>query len=565
MPSRIEDYALIGDCLSCALVGRDGSIDWLCWPRFDSGACFAALLGKPEHGRWQIAPAGEVRSARRRYRGDTLILETDFEVDDGAVTVIDFMPPRGEAPDIVRIVEGRRGTVPMRLELIIRFDYGSIVPWVRRIEHGISAIAGPDMLRPITPVELRGKDLTTVAEFTVAEGERIPFVLTWYPSHHSEPAYVEAELALEDTESWWREWSARCTYRGPWREAVLRSLITLKAMTYAPTGGIVAGPTTSLPEQLGGVRNWDYRYCWLRDANFTLFALLLTGYTEEARAWREWLLRAVAGSPAELQIMYGIAGERRLTEMELSWLPGYEESRPVRIGNAASRQFQLDVLGEVLAAFYHGRRMGLEVSDADGQLGRSLLKFLEENWERPDEGIWEVRGPRRHFTHSKVMAWVAFDRAVKAVEHFGVRGPVERWRDIRDAIHEQVCREGFDAGLGAFVQSYGSKALDASLLMISPVGFLPATDPRVRGTVEAIERDLMVDGFVARYATEEGVDGLPSGEGMFLACSFWLADNLYLMGREDDARQLFERLLALRNDVGLLSEEYDPRVGRAGW
>jgi len=562
MPSRIEDYALIGDCLSCALVGRDGSIDWLCWPRFDSGACFAAVLGEPKHGRWQIAPASEVRSARRRYRGDTLILETDFELVDGAVTIIDFMPPRGEAPDVVRIVEGRRGTVFMRVELIIRFDYGSIVPWVQRTEHGISAIAGPDMLRLVTPVELRGKDLTTVAEFTVAEGERIPFVLTWYPSHHSEPEDVQAELALEDTESWWCEWSARCTYKGPWREAVLRSLITLKAMTYAPTGGIVAAPTTSLPEQLGGVRNWDYRYCWLRDATFTLFALLLTGYTEEARAWREWLLRAVAGSPAELQIMYGIAGERRLTEMELSWLPGYEGSRPVRIGNAASQQFQLDVFGEVLAAFYYGRRMGLEVSDEIGALGRTLLTFLEENWERPDEGIWEVRGPRRHFTHSKVMAWVAFDRAVKAVEHFGVRGPVERWRDIRDAIHEQVCREGFDAGLGAFVQSYGSKALDASLLMICPVGFLPATDPRVRGTVEAIERDLMVDGLVARYATEEGVDGLPAGEGMFLACSFWLVDNLYLMGREDDARQLFERLLALRNDVGLLSEEYDPRVGR---
>jgi GH15 family glucan-1,4-alpha-glucosidase len=562
MASRIEDYALIGDCLSCALVGRDGSIDWLCWPRFDSGACFAALLGDPQHGRWQIAPAGEARPGRRRYRDDTLILETDFEVDNGAVTVIDFMPPRGEAPDAVRIVEGRRGTVAMRMELIIRFDYGSILPWVRHIEHGISATAGPDMLRLVTPVELRGEDLTTVAEFTVAEGQRIPFILTWYPSHHREPQYVEAERALEDTESWWREWSARSTYQGPWREAVVRSLITLKAMTYAPTGGIVAAPTTSLPEQLGGERNWDYRYCWLRDATFTLYALALTGYSDEAYAWREWLLRAVAGSPAELQIMYGIAGERRLTEMEIPWLPGYERSRPVRIGNAASNQFQLDVFGEVIGAFYHGRSMGLDVSGADLELGRSLLRFLEVNWDRPDEGIWEVRGGRRHFTHSKVMSWVAFDRAVKAVEHFGLQGPVERWRDIRDAIHEQVCREGFDAGVGAFVQSYGSKALDASLLMIPLVGFLPATDPRMRGTVAAIERDLLVDGIVARYTTENGVDGLPPGEGMFLACSFWLVDNYYLMGRESDARKLFERLLALRNDVGLLSEEYDPRVGR---
>ena len=562
MPSRIEDYALIGDCLSSALVGRDGSIDWLCLPRFDSAACFAALLGEPSHGRWQIAPAGEIRSGRRRYRDDTLILETDFEVDDGAVTVIDFMPPRGEAPDVVRIVEGRRGTVRMRLELIIRFDYGSIVPWVRHIEHGISATAGPDMLRLIAPVELRGKDLTTVAEFTVAEGQRIPFVLTWHPSHHREPKYVDPEQALEDTESWWREWSARSTYQGPWREAVLRSLITLKAMTYAPTGGIVAAPTASLPEHLGGVRNWDYRYCWLRDATFTLYALGQTGYTDEACAWREWLLRAVAGSPADLQIMYGIAGERRLPEMEISWLPGYERSHPVRIGNAASNQFQLDVFGEVLGVFYHGHSIGLHVGDADLELALSLLKFLEENWERADEGIWEVRGARRQFTHSKVMAWVAFDCAVKAVEHFGLRGPVERWRDIRAAIHEQVCREGFDAGVGAFVQSYGSNALDASLLMIPLVGFLPATDPRVRGTVAAIERDLMVDGLIARYATEGGVDGLPSGEGKFLACSFWLADNYYLMGRENDARQLFERLLALRNDVGLLSEEYDPRVKR---
>ena len=562
MPSRIEDYALIGDCLSCALIGRDGSIDWLCWPRFDSGACFAALLGGPEHGRWQIAPVGEVRPGRRRYRDDTLIVETDFETADGAVTLIDFMPPRGEAPDIVRIVEGRRGTVPMHLELIIRFDYGSIVPWVRHIDHGVSAIAGPDMLRLVTPVPLRGKDLTTVADFSVAEGQRIPFVLTWYPSYHREPQHVAAESALADTESWWRAWSDHCTYQGPWREAVLRSLITLKAMTYAPTGGIVAAPTTSLPEQLGGVRNWDYRFCWLRDASFTLSALLLAGYTEEAHAWHEWLLRAVAGSPDQLQIMYGIAGERRLTELEIPWLPGYEGSRPVRIGNAASHQFQLDVFGEVVAAFAHAREMGLEMTDAGIELGRSLVTFLESNWDRPDEGIWEVRGPRRHFTHSKVMAWVAFDRAIKAAEHLGLRAPVERWRGIRDAIHEQVCREGFDAELGAFVQSYGSKALDASLLLIPLVGFLPATDPRVRGTVEAIERDLTDDGFVARYATTEEVDGLPAGEGMFLACSFWLADNLYLIGRKADARKMFERLLALRNDVGLLSEEYDPRVGR---
>jgi len=562
MSLPLEDYALIGDCQTAALVARNGSIDWLCFPRFDSPACFAALLGRPEHGRWLLAPAGGIRRIERRYRDDTLVLETDYETDDGAVTIIDFMPLRSGVADLVRIVEGKRGQVPMNMELIMRFDYGSIIPWVRHVEHGITAIAGPDMLRLRTPVGLRGEDFTTIAHFTVSAGQQVTFDLTWFPSHQPLPLEIDPKQALRDTEAWWREWSERCTYDGDWREAVVRSLITLKALTYAPTGGIVAAPTTSLPEHLGGVRNWDYRYCWLRDATFTLYALLNAGYRDEACAWREWLLRAAAGKPSQTHIMYGIAGERRLTELELPWLPGYENSAPVRSGNDAYHHFQLDVFGEVLDAMHQCWRAGLDPGDAGWRLERALLDFLESGWERPDTGIWEVRGPERHFTHSKMMAWVAMDRAVKAVEHFGLDGPVERWRALCDTIHDQVCREGFNAERGAFVQFYGSDLLDASLLMMPLVGFLPATDSRVRGTIEAIERELTTEAFVARYTTVPEVDGLPAGEGAFLLCSFWLVDNLELLGRHDEARHLFEQLLAIRNDVGLLSESYDIKARR---
>jgi GH15 family glucan-1,4-alpha-glucosidase len=562
MASHIEDYALIGDCYTAALVSRDGSIDWLCLPRFDSGACFAALLGTPGHGRWLLAPAGDITSVRRSYRDGTLVLETDYETDGGAATVTDCMPVRAQAPNLVRVVEGKRGHVRMCMELVIRFDYGAIVPWVQRVQGGISAVAGPDRLVLITPVPTHGKDFTTVADFTVAAGQRQAFTLMWHRSHEKMPPPVDPWWAVLGTEHWWRKWSGRCTYGGPWREAVVRSLITLKALTYAPTGGIVAAATTSLPEQLGGVRNWDYRYCWLRDATFTLLSLLNTGYLDEARAWRGWLLRAVAGHPAETQIMYGLAGERRLTELELDWLPGYEGSQPVRVGNAASGQFQLDVYGEVMDALHHARLMGLEPLPDAWTRGKALIQFLEKAWQQPDEGIWEVRGPRRHFTHSKVMAWVAMDRAVKAAERWHLDGPLDRWKQVRDAIHAEVCEEGFDEGLGSFVQYYGSKELDASLLMIPLVGFLPAEDPRVRGTVEAIQRGLVHDGFVARYVTHEGVDGLPAGEGTFLPCTFWLADNLHLLGRNAEAKELFERLLGLRNDVGLISEEYDPHARR---
>jgi GH15 family glucan-1,4-alpha-glucosidase len=563
VPLPIEDYALIGDCETAALVGKDGSIDWLCLPRFDSGACFAALLGTPENGRWLVAPAGEVRVVRRRYRHNTLVLETRFETDDGVVTLIDCMPVRSGPPILVRIVRGERGRVPMHMHLVIRFDYGSTIPWVRRTSEGdLRAVAGPDALHLRTTVELRGENLTTVAEFSVAEGEQVPFTLTWYPSHEKPTDDINALKAVRQTQRWWEEWAGCCPKEGPWGEVVIRSLITLKALTYAPTGGIVAAPTTSLPEQLGGVRNWDYRYCWLRDATFTLFALLEAGHMDEARAWRDWLIRAVAGNPSATQIMYGLAGERRLTELELPWLPGYQGARPVRIGNAASDQFQLDVYGEVIDAMYHARVHGLESHPVTWPLMKVLMAFLESAWTRPDEGIWEVRGRRRHFTHSKVMAWVAFDRAVKSVERFGREGPVEHWREVRDTIHAQVCREGFDQGLGAFVQYYGAKQLDASLLMIPLVGFLPASDPRVGGTAEAIERHLMRDGFVLRYPTVEAVDGLPPGEGAFLPCTFWLCDNLALMGRTDEARAIFDRLLGLCNDVGLLSEEYDPQARR---
>ena len=563
---RIEDYGLIGDLQTAALVGRNGSIDWLCLPRFDSGSCFGALLGGPERGRWLLAPAHGVRNVERRYRGRTLVHELDFETDGGSVRVIDFMPPRGTDPDVVRIVEGIEGSVRMRTELVIRFDYGSIVPWVRRLDGGrLVAVAGPDAVALDTPVETHGEDLHTVAEFTVSAGERVPFVFTWFPSHQGAAAPVDPERALVETCDFWNDWIGTCTYAGRWDEAVTRSLIVLKALTYAPTGGIVAAPTTSLPERIGGVRNWDYRYCWLRDATFALDALVENGFIDEARAWRAWLLRAVAGDPDDLQIMYGPAGERRLHEYEVPWLEGYEGSRPVRVGNGASTQFQLDVYGEVLDVLHEARRARLERSEDSWELQKALLANLERRWREPDEGIWEVRGPRRHFTHSKVMAWVAFDRGIKAVEDYGNDGPVERWRACRDEIHSEVLERGFDRELGSFVQSYGSQRLDASLLMIPLVGFLPPDDPRVVGTLEAVQRELQQDWLVQRYSHDpdvEDVDGLPPGEGAFFLCSFWLADNLILLGRLEEAEALFERLLSLRNDLGLLSEEYDAESGR---
>ena len=563
MAAPIEDYALIGDTHTAALVSRRGSIDWLCLPRFDSPACFAALLGDRSNGHWQLAPVGPVREVRRRYQGDTLVLETEYRTDDGVVRVVDCMPPRQSDPDVARIVEGVRGRVPMRMELTIRFDYGSIVPWVRHVDGALHAIAGPDSVWLRTPVPVYGQNLTTLADFTVAEGERAPFMLTWHASHRPAPRRIDPVRALGDTEAWWGEWASGIDYAGGWQDAVIRSLLTLKALTYAPTGGIVAAPTTSLPEQPGGVRNWDYRYCWLRDATFTLSALMLAGLTEEAKAWREWLLRAVAGQPRQMQILYGVAGERRITEQELDWLAGYQGSRPVRVGNAAVNQFQLDVYGEIMDALYLGRRIGLESDETAWDFQRALLEFLESNWREPDEGIWEIRGPRRHFTHSKVMAWVALDRAIKAVELLGHDGPVDRWRGMRRELHDEVCREGYDSQRDAFVQYYGADHLDASLLQIPLVGFLPPGDPRVKGTVAAIQRELMVDGLVHRYPPEgsQSVDGLPPGEGTFLACTFWLADNLALMGRRDEALTIFERLLTLRNDVGLLAEEFDPASG----
>ena len=565
MAGRIEDYGLIGDLQTAALVSRHGCIDWLCFPRFDSGACFAALLGDEENGCWSLQPASGITSTMRRYRGDTLILETELACDEGVVRLIDFMPPRGEAPDVVRIVEGVEGTVPMKMRLSIRFDYGSIVPWVRRREEGLHAVAGPDALFLATPVDLVGRNFHTEADFDVAPGDRVPFVLTWYPSNRPSPERVDAEQALVETESFWREWVTDCVHVGRFREPLVRSLVTLKALTYAPTGGIVAAATTSLPEALGGVRNWDYRYCWLRDATLTLLALVRAGYEDEARAWRDWLLRAIAGRPEEVQIMYGIAGERRLTELELDWLDGYEGSRPVRIGNAASDQLQLDVYGEVADALYHARQAGIGASPDAWALSKKMLEWLGDGWRQPDEGIWEVRGPRRHFVHSKVMAWVAFDRAVRSVEEYEREGPVDRWRQLRDEIHDDVCRQGFSKKLGAFTQSYGMDRLDASLLMIPLVGFLPADDERVVGTVAAIERELVQDGLVARYRADEentGVDGLPPGEATFLPCSFWLTQVYALQGRLDEAEALFERLLGLRNDLGLLSEEYDVEAGR---
>ena len=563
MSLRIEDYALIGDCEGAALVGRNGSIDWLCLPRFDSAACCAALLGTPEHGRWLLAPADSDARTSWRYRDDTLILETDHETATGAVTVIDFMPVLGRnRNDLVRMVVGRQGRVTMRTDLVLRFDYGRTIPWVRRENHGLVAIAGPDTLHIASDVPLHGENFHTVGEFDVAAGETRSFTLTWHRSHDVRPIASNPVEELEVTERWWRRWASQCTYEGPWRDAVVRSLITLKALTYAPTGGIVAAPTTSLPEAIGGVRNWDYRYCWLRDATFTLYALMSNGFLDEARAWREWLLRAVAGTPAQTQIMYGIAGERRLPEMVLPWLPGYEASRPVRIGNAASDQFQLDVFGETADALHHARRFGLDYADVGWQFERSLLAHLETVWEEPDEGIWEVRSGRQHFTHSKVMAWVAFDRAVKDVERLGLEGPVDRWRTIAARIHDDICTRGFDPALNSFVQYYGGRGVDASLLLLPLVGFLPIDDPRVTATVAAIEKRLIRDGLVYRYSHDTEVDGLPPGEGTFILCSWWLADVYTLQGRRHEAEAMVKRLMALRTDLGLLAEEFDPHANR---
>ena len=557
---------MVGDTQTAALIGDDGSVDWMCAPRFDSGACFAALLGNEDNGRWLIAPAAGGRATRRRYRDHTLVLETEFETAEGAVRIIDFMPIRDQTVDVIRIVEGLRGHVPMQMHLTIRFDYGQTIPWVRNIGGALVAVAGPDALVLRAPVETKGVGHSTVAEFTVRAGQRLPFNLAWYPSHRDVPRLRNATWALSRTESWWHNWSKQWTYDGDHPEAVQRSVITLKALTYAPTGGIVAAPTTSLPEWIGGVRNWDYRFCWLRDATFTLLALLHAGYEEEAKAWRAWLLRATAGEPDDLQIMYGPAGERRLTEWEVPWLPGYEGSKPVRVGNAASEQFQLDVYGEVIDALYQSRRGAIVERDFHAlDLILALLDFLEDAWKRPDEGIWEVRGPRQHFTHSKVMAWVAFDRAVRGLHEFGSQDDIDaatRIAAIRDEIRAEVLAKAYDEDRKTFVQAYGSSNLDAALLMMPLVGFLPATDERMQGTVAAIQRELTTDGFVRRYTTSEAVDGLPPGEGVFLPCTFWLADNLALMGRVDEARALFERLGGLANDVGLLAEEYDPVAKR---
>ena len=562
MAARIEDYAMIGDCRTAALVARDGSIDWLCCPRFDSEACFAALLGTPEHGRWLIAPRENAR-VTRRYRPNTLVLETYFETNEGAATLVDFMPFRDSQSTIVRLVVGTRGSVKMRTELILRFGYGAIVPWVSRLEDGaLRAIAGPDMVIVHTPVHLRGENLTTVGEFVINREETISFVLSYLPSHRPLREPFDPIRALTDTETFWRDWSAKCRPAGPWTDAVARSMITLKALTYEPTGGIVAAPTMSLPEKLGGVRNWDYRYCWLRDATLVLLGAMHAGYFEEAQAWREWLLRAVAGSPDQLQIMYGIGGERRLSEWTASWLPGYENSAPVHVGNAAYSQLQLDVFGEIMDVHHQARRGGLSTNESGWAAQLAFLDHLKQVWREPDEGIWEVRGMRRHFTHSKVMAWVAFDRAIKSAETFGLEGPVEEWRKLRQTICDEVCAKGFDGELASFVQSYGSKELDASLLLLPSVGFLPISDPRVESTIAAIERRLLRGGFVMRYDTGEFDDGLPPGEGAFLACSFWLVDVYALQGRVADAERLFRRLISLRNDVGLLSEEYDPRAQR---
>ncbi len=565
MAERIEDYGLIGDMQTAALIGRTGSLDWLPFPRFDSSSCFGALLGGREHGHWRIAPVDSGPATERRYRDDTLILEQEWQTPTGRVRVIDFMPPRETKPDIVRIVECLEGSVEMQTELVIRLDYGALVPWIRRIDaRTLLSVGGPDGLVLRSPIVLEPEEMTHAADFTVRAGDRVPFVLTWYPSHEEIPRPVDPEQALIDTETFWRSWIAGCRYDGDYPEAVRRSLIVLKALTYQPTGGIVAAPTTSLPENIGGERNWDYRYCWLRDATFTLYALLNAGFKDEAVAWRDWLLRAVGGDPQNAQILYGVGGQRRIPEQVLNWLPGYAGSSPVRIGNAAHEQFQLDVYGEVIDALFQSRLHGLDPTDHGASLQGFLLEFLEGVWDQPDEGIWEVRGPRRHFTHSKVLAWVAFDRSVQAAERWGLRGPVEKWRRIRQDIHDEVCREAFNTQLNSFTQSYGSDELDASTLLIPLLGFLPVHDRRVIGTIEAIQRDLMRDGFVERYRVKEhnDVDGLTGGEGAFLPCSFWLVDALVMLGRRDDATELFERLLAVQSDLGLLSEEYDPSEKR---
>jgi GH15 family glucan-1,4-alpha-glucosidase len=562
VPARIEDYAMIGDCRTAALVSKEGSIDWLCLPRFDSAACFTALLGTPEHGRWSISPVDPILEVQRRYLTGTLVLETDFRTESGHVRLTDFMVPDTPRPQVVRIVEGISGHVQLAMDLTIRFDYGSIVPWVRQCEGGIRATAGPDTVYCRGDLELQGEEFSTVAKWSVAAGERRVQSLAWSRTGAAEPTLVDGAVSLDATTGWWRDWSGRCTYDGPWRDEVLRSLITLKALTYSPTGGIVAAPTMSLPEQIGGVRNWDYRYCWLRDATFTLYALMVGGYLDEARAWRQWLVNAVAGTPSQMQIMYGVTGERRLTEVELDWLPGYEGSTPVRIGNAAYCQHQLDVYGEVMDALYQASQRNLPMDEDAWQIQLAIIEFVAQAWQRPDEGIWEVRGPQRHFTHSKVMAWVAMDRAIKEVEQFDLAGDLHQWRSVRDAIHQDICQKGFDAASNSFMQYYGGNAVDASLLLLPMVGFLPASDPRIQGTLARVERELVHDGFVDRYRSESDVDGLPAGEGAFLLCSFWYVDNLALQGRYDEASELFERLLALRNDVGLLAEEYDPSAKR---
>jgi len=562
LTSPLEDYALLGDTESAALVSAHGSIDWLCFPRFDSPACFAALLGTPEHGRWLLAPSDGRRCRRRGYRYGGLVLETFYETETGAVTVIDCMPPRDGSPDVVRVVRGESGHVEMCMDLVIRFDYGHVVPWVRRMEGRTVAVGGPDGLVLSTPVRVHGQELHSVATFTVSAGDEVPFDLTWFPSHEPLPPVIDPLAAVEQADRWWQDWAAKLTYEGQWREPVQRSLCVLKALTFGPTGAVVAAPTTSLPEELGGERNWDYRFSWLRDATFTLDALLASGYTEEAVAWRDWLLRSVAGDPQDLQIMYGVAGERRLPELTLGWLPGYEGSTPVRVGNAAWDQFQLDVYGEVLDSLHQARRSGIESNDTAWSLQRALLTNLERVWDQPDEGLWEVRSGRQHFTHSKVMAWVALDRAVSEIERYGLVGPVARWRALRDHIHAEVCEKGYDAERNTFLQHYGGTGLDASLLMLPLVGFLPPDDPRIIGTVEAVEAELAVDGLVHRYDLGHTDDGLAGGESSFLMCSFWLADCLHLIGRHGDACQLFERLLDIRNDVGLLAEEYNASAKR---